>query len=41
MAEEYFRDINKDIKIIYDGIGTTSKIPKNKLIKSIQMIVWN
>jgi uncharacterized protein (UPF0335 family) len=41
MAEEYFRDINKDIKIIYDGIGTTSKLPKNKLIKSIQMIVWN
>jgi uncharacterized protein (UPF0335 family) len=41
MAEEYFRDINKDIKIIYDGIGTTSKIPKNKLIKTIQMIVWN
>jgi hypothetical protein len=41
MAEEYFKDINKDIKIIYDGIGTTSKLPKNKLIKSIQMIVWN
>ena len=41
MAEEYFRDINKDIKIIYDGIGTNSKIPKNKLIKTIQMIVWN
>lgn len=41
MAEEYFRDINKDIKIIYDGVGTTSKIPKNKLIKTIQMIVWN
>jgi len=41
MAEEYFRDTNKDIKIIYDGIGTTSKLPKNKLIKSIQMIVWN
>jgi hypothetical protein len=41
MAEEYFRDINKDIKIIYDGIGTTSKLPKNKLIKTIQMIVWN
>jgi uncharacterized protein (UPF0335 family) len=41
MAEEYFRDINKDIKIIYDGIGATSKLPKNKLIKTIQMIVWN
>ena len=41
MAEEYFRDLNKDIKIIYDGIGTNGKIPKNRLIKSIQMIVWN
>jgi len=41
MAEEYFKDINKDIKIIYDGVGTTSKLPKNRVIKSIQMIVWN
>ena len=41
MAEEYFRDLNKDIKIIYDGIGANGKIPKNRLIKSIQMIVWN
>lgn len=41
MAEEYFKDINKDIKIIYDGIGTRSSLPKNKLVKSIQMIVWN
>ena len=45
MAEEYFKDINKDIKIIYDGVGTGSlvvvKLPKNRLIKSIQMIVWN
>lgn len=41
MAEEYFKDLNKDIKIIYDGIGTTGIVPNNKLIKSIQMIVWN
>ncbi len=44
MAAEYFTDINKDIRIIYDGIGTGTmsvKLPKNKLIKSIQMIVWN
>ena len=44
MAEEYFRDINKDIKIIYDGVGTGAsgvRLPKNRLIKSIQMIVWN
>jgi hypothetical protein len=44
MAEEYFKDINKDIKIIYDGVGTGSsgvKLPKNRVIKSIQMIVWN
>jgi hypothetical protein len=40
MAEEYFRDLNKDIKIIYDGTGTI-RVPKNRLIKSIQMIVWN
>lgn len=41
MAEDYFKNINKDIKIIYDGIGTTGRVPKNRLIKSIQMIVWN
>jgi hypothetical protein len=48
MVEEYFRDINKDIKILYflftggeSQKETTSKIPKNKLIKSMEMIVWN
>jgi hypothetical protein len=40
MAEEYFRDLNKDIRIIYDGTGVIG-VPKNRLIKSIQMIVWN
>ncbi len=49
MAEEYFKDINKDVKVIYDGIGhsgtgsfyASTRLPKNKLIKTIQMIVWN
>lgn len=44
MAVEYFTDLKRDFRIIYDGIGTgigDVKLPKNKLIKSIQMIVWN
>lgn len=48
MAKEYFRELDKSIKIIYDGIGKTQEefhnnrniMPDNKLVKYIQMIVW-